>query len=229
MSSFIIGIFVLLALANFGLQIYVALKISKNPFMALRGTRVFIRGWQQAEALGIKDIMQVWSGVLLLLILMVCPVAIVGALNFGEDDANSDQSNNPRPVGTQPIQARNWGITSPTAEQTIARGEANEPIEIRGWVRFDRREVERYFLQICTDVFTENGVAVVGNCGNFGEFELTDFYTPQPEENSLLGYLRPSTYDPGRYYLGIGYRLRGDAQFVYTYPLDQMIAVTIVR
>jgi ABC-type multidrug transport system permease subunit len=78
--------FALLIVANFACQVYVSNKLYDEGgagqviIGVLRGTNTFIRGWRQANELGIRTLMIVWSIVIALLVLLVCLIAGVAAL-----------------------------------------------------------------------------------------------------------------------------------------------------
>lgn len=228
MSGFILCTFGLLVLANFGLQVYVAVKLN-NPFMALRGTRVFLRGWKQADALGIRPIMQVWSGVLVLLIVMLCPVALVGA-QFGDDEPEPLSTSNQLqptsgPSPTVPIIPRNYQITFPPPGQVISWG-GNEQflVEVWGSVYFDPREAEGYFIQLCRNVGISNNQITTGQCNTAS----ATFFESVAGPNLLLGSFQPSPFESGDYYLGIGFQISGEQSRVFTHDVTNMVPIRIV-
>lgn len=79
-----IVVFGLLIIGSFVCQIYVASKVFKGAGIIrgiLRGTPTFIRGWKQANELGIKDIMIFWTILLTFLLLIVCGACGIFAVN----------------------------------------------------------------------------------------------------------------------------------------------------
>jgi hypothetical protein len=79
------GVFGLIILGNFACQIFVANKVFEGAQVVrgiLRGTRTFIRGWKQADELGIRNVMIFWSALLSVLLLVIGAFLIL-ALMYG--------------------------------------------------------------------------------------------------------------------------------------------------
>ena len=80
-------LFGVIALLSFGCQIYVSSRVFKEQgtfaiiWGCLRGTKTFIRGWREAEALGIKDIMIFWSILVGIILLAVCVLMLLVLVN----------------------------------------------------------------------------------------------------------------------------------------------------
>lgn len=240
MSSFesaVIGLFAALVFISFGLQYIIASKLYSDPVIRMvnmtRGLPVFIRGWQHADQLKIKDVMMLWTGVIVVLVLMVCPVAYIGGHSGSGSDTetiNSSSSGNTFNPNASPTPIPyDWQITYPPYGSQVRRGTFLDPIqvEIRGWVQFDPQQIEYFKIHVC-EIRNENGNTYAIPCGAEVGSER---YEPLPTQDSVLFVLDTSMLMPGPYAIGIGFQHRNSDR--YDSPAEQgvekQVWITIVE
>lgn len=236
-GAIIIGLFVSLVIISFGFQLYVASKLYPNPLVALlsisRGTRVFAQGWRRADELKIRDLMQLWTGVIVALVVMICPVAVVAATRDSTPDTDSvnssGQSPTRNPNASPTPTPYDWQIVYPPYGSQVRRGTFLEPIiiDIRGSVQFDPAQIEYYAVHVC-EIETRNNNTYSIPCGAESDSRR---YEPQPLPDSVLFQFNTEMLLPGQYAIGVGFQHRNSDR--YDGPTEQgvenQVWITIVE
>lgn len=191
----VIVLFVALVLANFVVQVVVAARLSLNP---LRGTHVFVQGWKQAKARGMQPLMEVWSYVLVGLIVMLIPVIIVGARSEDDVPSTNRQTNvqqpvrspAPRPTATVTPIVSQWQITYPRNGQVISQQSGT--VEVQGVVYFDPAAISHYSLAL-------------GYTNRPGSLPGGIRYSQSVPNGGIIGRFDPAGYPAGEYILAVAF------------------------